>query len=439
MEVEPIVIETNTPEEDFSKLCIGLEDVGFVDVHAKALENACNYLKEAIDLDFMKRKSFTKKLVSSRPHLFINAKTQSTVILDEPAEEECLEGTFFEIVCFSKRLDEMESLVQTLKKLLIEKVGVPKAKIHDGNIDDLCNKRFIKSLSETQRSIMVKKVGTDVLDVFKQEKIKDGLKALTTLPFKVFDRFTLHGANPQALVSFGLLRENYSPICKKCGPSSVAIALYDSQESLSSALKRKTLICSKCGSELNPENATIRSHFCFTNLGLECAKGLWLEAYVKSILEELGIFGDRMKLCAVHGKDELDFVFTDCGNLYVCECRDKVVGRNDIYVLAMKVNRIEEDEESEASPNKVLVISTKSISKDIISSERAEEGKPQYVAVCGDMDAIRNNLVKSIRKARRKYKREKTKQLSQILHDCTPLNTEEIIQRAISLEEYPFF
>ena len=439
MEVEPIVIETNTPEEDFSKLCIELEDIGFGDVHKTALENTCSYLKETIDLDFMKRKSFTKKLVSSRPHLFINEKMQSAIILTEPSEEECVEGTVSEIICFSKKSNELENLVQTLKKLLIKKVEVSKAKIHDGNIDDLCNKSFIKSLSETPRSSTVKKVGTDVLDIFRQKEIKDGLKRLTTLPFKVFDEFALLDANPHALVSCGLLRENYSPICKKCGLSSEAIALFDSQESLSAALRKKTLICSRCGSKLNSENAKIGSYFCFTDLGLECSKGLWLEAYVKSILEELGILGDRMKLCAVHGKDELDLIFTDCGNLYVCECRDKVVGRNDVYVLAMKVNRIEEDEESEAFVNNILVISTKSISKDIISSEKAEEDKPQYVAVCGDMDAIENNLVKTIKKSRRKYRREKIKQLSQILLDCLPQRVEEIVERATSLEDYPFF
>lgn len=369
MEIKSIVVEMKDTKKLFQELCLELEKAGFEDIHGKVLTYTCRSLKETLNIDFLGRKLFLKKINSPRPRLFINMKLNSVIMLTEPTEKNCVEEIAVEVTFFSKGLKEVNNTINALKGLLTSEIGITEEMIYDGNFEEICNENCIESLRETRRSVLVKKVGVDILDALTGE-VRTSLKELTTFPFKVFDIRLLGIKNPEVLVSLGLLKENYSPICKKCGLYPEAVALFDSKENLSLALKKKTLICRTCGNKLDLENATIGSYFGFTDLGLECAKGLWLEAYVRSILDELGISGDRIKVCAIHGKDELDLIFSDYGNLYVCECRDKVVGRNDVYVLGMKVNRINADTDAQAVVNKVLVVSTQPISKDVISPEK---------------------------------------------------------------------
>ena len=413
-----------------------LEKVGFGNIHKNALISACGNLKETLNMDFVERKSFQKKINSPRPRLFINAETNSVIILTEPREIDCIEKIVVEVTCLSKAFKEVNDTVDTLKELLTSKIGIAEETIHDGNCDEICDKNFIESLSETSRSALVKKVNVDILDTLTPVEVRTRLKELTNFPFKVFDFHYLERVidNPQALVSSGLLKENFSPICKKCGMSMDPIALFDSKENLSLTLEKGTLICRMCGKKLNLENATIRCYFGFTDVGREYAKGLWLEAYMRAILEELGILGDGIKVCAVHGKDELDLIFSDYGNLYVCECRDRVVGRNDIYVLGMKVNRIEED--AEVVVNKVLVVSTQPISKDVISPEK-EDVETEYIGISGDVKTIKKTVIGITRKARQKYKRQMRKELSRLLLECLPLTQEEMYKR-LSEEYFPF-
>lgn len=395
----------------------------------------------------MRRAHFKKKVNVPRPHIFLDVKTNSVVMLNEPEKEGFVTAkTAFEVTCFSRTENEVDNLVETLKRLL-EQSGLGKDAVHDGDFDENCDKHFIRSISETRRSALIKEVGANINKVFTQLYAKKALRRLTTFPVKFFKEnmfmFFAEDAvmrlDPRTLVSRGIMEEKFSLECKICETPSDGAPIFDLKKDASSALQKKVLLCPSCGNRLTSESATIQSYFRFTDLGLQCAKGLWLEAYVKSIIEELGVKGDMMKYCAVHGKDELDLVFTYYGNLYVCECRDRVVGRNDVYVLAMKASRINEEEETAggAIVNKVLMVSTEPISKDIISTARArkEDTEPEYIFVSGDPEAVKKQIVKVIRKAKQGYKRKKIKQLSRFLLDCLPPRNEEIYKRFLETEE----
>ena len=440
VEVESISVETKAPRELFSKLSLELEKLGFEDIHKKALESTCRNLKDILNVDLISRVSFKKKVNTPRPHVFIDTKTKNVIMFSEPEEEEIITAnTAFEITCFSEKQKGVGDLVETAKKLL-EHCGLGKDAVHDGDFDENCNKRFIRSILQTRRSTLIENVNSDITDVFKQPLQKKLLRRLTTFPMKFFrdDHFLIveeyesAEPDPYVLVSCGILEEKFSLECggENCVTVSDRAPLFDLKKEASSALERKVLVCPSCGGKLTSENASVRSYFRFTDLGLECAKGLWLEAHVKLALEELGVKGDIIKCCAIHGKDELDLVFTYFGDLYVCECRDRVVGRNDVYVLAMKTSRINEDKETDAIVNKVLMVSTEPVSKDIVStSPKKEDEEPEYIFISGNSEAIEKELVKVIRKSKRRHKREKMKLLSEYVLDCLPPTEEEIEKR----------
>lgn len=430
MEIKSIVVEARDSDEVFPNFCTHLEQLGFEDVHENTVQRVCQSLKEILEIDFLKRKSFKKSLNSFHPHLFINTKMKSVILVAEPEEVEFIKGKKpFEVTCFSKSQKDVHNQIKTLKELLAKEIGLSKKEIHDGDLDEVINRNFINSLSETYRTGLIRKVEADALRIFVDGKTRMSLKRLTNLPVKVFSEELIIELNlelnPNVLVSSRIMKEYFAPRCTKCGEGGMSSSyLCDSKERLLSVLKETNLFCQRCGYKLDSEFVEIESLFRFTDLGLECAKGLWLEAYVRSILEKLGIKGENIKSCVVHGKDELDHIFADCDDLYVCECRDRTVGRNDVYVLAMKVSRIEDDESTEASVDKVLIISTEPISKDIVSSEKEMEIK--YIPISDDSDSIAKNVEKLIKKSRTAYKRRKMKDLSELMLSCIPSTPVEI-------------
>jgi len=434
MEVMSYVVEEVEPTVR-KRFCEKLIEVGFKDFHSNAIERFCKSLKELLDIDLMKVKSFSKEyLESSRPCLLVNTSIGGIIIISESEEEACVKGKAFEVTCFAKSWEEADKVLAITKDLLTKKLGFASAIIHNGSFDENCNKNLIRSLSETHRSDLAKKVEDDALKVFLNKEASEKLRRLTTFPIKTFDKSMIQ-VNPDTLVASGIMTECFAPVCKKCGGSALLMPpyLFNSKKDVSTVLKSKSIVCPSCGNKLNSENATVSSFYQFTNLGLECSKGLWLEAYVKSILEKLGISGDRIKLCSVHGKDELDIVFSEGDSLFICECRDRVIGQNDLYVLAMKVSRINENINEPATVDKVLIISTESIPKDILITPQGEE--LEYIPATGSPEEIKRELVKAVKKARRRYENKKLKALTRILLWFLPSVVEEAYMRRIIEEE----
>jgi hypothetical protein len=433
MEALSYVVE-ETESTIMARFCEKLAEVGFEDFHNSAIARASDSLKELLGIDIVKEKSFAKVFSKpSRPHLLINTTKSSIITLSDSVEKGCIEGKAFEVTCFSKSRKEAIDLAETTKSLLTKELGFASTIIHDGSFDENCNKALIKTIPETPRSNLVKNVGKDILNVFTNMENKDELRRLSIMPFKAYHGRMLGRLNPDDLVSSAVMKECFAPICKKCGGGLQIPFLFDSRRELSKVLKSKSLVCPNCKDRLNSENVTIDSFYMFTDLGHECAKGLWLEAYVKSVLEELGICDERIRICSVHGRDEIDIIFSEGDSLFVCECKDKNVGQNDLYVLAMKVSRINEEKNTPAHVDKVLMVSSNPIPKEILATSQE---KIKYFSATGNPEKIKKELVKTVNRARQEYKSKRLKKMEDLLLMFLPSRLEEAYIRWITEEEY---
>lgn len=429
----------------FLKFRKSLEDAGCVDIHAESVRKNCLTLKETLKVDLLKQKSTQRALSSLQSPLLVNPKTKATIILRRSPIRETRPRATFLVQCYSDNLKSVESNVSALKKIIIQKVGLGKEKIHDGDENENANRHCIDSLTETPRSQLLKAVKTDMLNVFVSQNARYVLRKLVSFPIKVFreDMFVKRGLGELDLagtVSSGIFNELFSPTCKKCVHEESLPSLFDSKEDITPVLEKKTLVCPNCGSKLDSENTLITRYFRFSKLGLEMAKGLWLEAYVYSTVIEAGIPKTNIAVCVCHGKDELDMVFTDDTYLYVCECKDKVVGQNDVYVLAMKTNRISADEKLGAKADKVLMISTEQISKDILPGEKVEDDSEEidYIPLSGDLEAVRKKLVELIEKSRREYKKKRLRDLTRHLVGSLSLEGRDIQRVGRYLPNYRY-
>jgi len=420
MEVKSFLVEGDA--QIFSKFRKSLEDAGYVDIHAKSVRENCLTLKGILKVDLSKQKPIEKALSSLQSSLLVNPKTKATIITKKSPKGESRARATFLVVCYSRNLKSVESIVGTLKKILIQKVGVSKEKIQDGDENENANRHCIDSLTENQRSQLVKAVKSTMLNIFFSKNNRDVLRKLVSFPIKVFreNMFGRHGFGELDLsgtVSSGIFDELFSPSCKKCVREISPPFLFDSREDIVPVLDKKTLVCPNCGSKLDSENTLVMRYFRFSKLGLEMAKGMWLEAYIYSVVLEAGIPETNIAVCACHGKDELDMVFTDGTYLYVCECKDKVVGQNDVYILAMKTNRISADEKLGAIADKVLMISTEPISKDILPEEKVEDAYEEidYIPLSGDLETIKKKLVELVDKSKREYRKKWLRDLTRHL------------------------
>ncbi len=449
MEVKPFRIEGGV--NVFSKFHKSLEDAGYEDLHAKSVRESFKTLAGILKVDFLKQKSLDQVLSSPRSLLLINPASKAAVVLRTPEmRNRQRESSTLLVLCYSDSLKNANSLVDALKEILTSKVGVSKKKIHDGDLDAAANKRCISSLAENQRSQLIKAVNGNMLKVFIDKGSRSVLRKLVNFPLKVFseDMFKRHGLgelNLTDVTSSGIFDELFSPTCKNCEGEISSPFLFGSKDEITPVLEKKTLVCPNCGLGLDPGNTVIMRYFRFTKLGLEMAKGLWLEAYAYSVVRETGIPKTDIAVCACHGKDELDMVFSDGRYLYVCECKDRVVGQNDVYVLAMKANRISSDEKVRARVDKVLMISTEPISKDILSEGKTGDNYEEidYIPVSGDLGSIKEKLVGLIEKSRRQYKKDRINGLSQLL--IRPVSPEEEYMRQRlrlpppdDFEDFPF-
>ena len=429
MEASTFVVE-QTERSIPKAFCEKIVASGFQDFHQSAIENVCNNLKQLLGVDLMKSRSFRKAYTKSpRPHLFVNPQMSTAILLGEPQESRCVKGKAFEVTCFSKSKDSNIESVTLLKNLLLKELSLPEKNVHDGGFDENCNRNFIKELSETHRSNLVKRVEAETLNAFADNETRKTLRRMTTFPIKTYSNEML-GAEPFTFVSLGIFEERYSPICIKCGGYSAGTFLFDSKNEVSKVLESKSLICPNCGDKLDDGNASIQSFYQFTDLGLECSKGLWLEAYVKSVLEKSGIHDDLAKVCSVRGRDEFDVVFSAGDSLFLCECKDRIIGQNDLYVLATKVSRINEDEDSSAVVDKVLLVSTEPIPKDILTIPQAKE-EVEYIPATGNTEEIRKKIAGAIKRARRKRRSKRLRELSNILLWFVPSTIEEAYFRRV--------
>lgn len=437
MEIKPFLVDGDM--KVFSNFSKNLESAGYENAHTKAVKQVCSTLKEILRVDLLKQKACEKVLSSPRSSVFVNPETNGVVMLTRPVRSRSPERKQkFSVVCFSHSQRNVDDIAKTLMGILIQKTGVREEGIHEGDKDENANRHCIKNLSTTRRSELINDVKTDMLNVFVEGNARTLLKALVTFPFKVFreDMFKkekLGELDIDLIVSVGIFDQLFSPTCKKCREEMVISPfLFDSKRDIEPILEKKTLVCPSCGHKLGMDNTIIMRYLKFSKLGLEMAKGLWLEAYIVSLLRDMKIPKASIITCALHGKDELDILFSDGKYLNVCECKDRTVGQNDVYVVATKASRISADKKIGATADRVLMISTEPISKDIMPEEQTEDtyGRVEYIPIGGELSAIKEKLVKIINESRRGQKKQRIEQLSALLVGGLSFNQERFPYRS---------
>jgi DNA-directed RNA polymerase subunit RPC12/RpoP len=402
LEIKKFSLDANL--EAFSKFCSLLEETGYKNFRMNAFEQLCLNLSDILQFDFKNHEISKRAMISPRDSLFVNAENKAVVLVQiESRIGRSEDGLRFIVTCFSDNAENAQKALASLRQLVEEKAGVAKEKINDGDSNEIANRRLINNLSKTPRSELVSQISPTMLEVFLDGRNRKSLRDAVVLPFKVFpeamfEMDAIGKLDVDLMVSTGIFEEMFSPTCKKCedkfGNTSF---LLDSKEEIYPILEKQVIVCPTCGSKLGKDNSNIMRYLRFSKSGSELSKGLWLEAYIFSLLCEIGIQKEGIAVCATHDKDEVDAVFSDGRYLYVLECKDKIVGQNDVYVLAMKANRVS-GAKLGARVDKVLMVSTETISKDIMPEEKTYDDSSgvDYIPISGEPAAIKEKLSKLI-------------------------------------------
>jgi hypothetical protein len=428
MEIKSFMVDGDL--NAFANFQKNLESCGYENVCAKTVRQTCSDLKQILKVDLLRQSPFEKALASPRSSLFANPQVKGVIMLKRArALSRQVEGSWsFLVVCCSDTQENVEALGKTAMEILVEKIGLQKEAIHEGDSDENANRHCICSLSETQRTELLREVKADTLRVFTEGNARTLLRELVNFPYRIFreDMFgkdRLGELDLNLMTGSGIFDELHSPTCRKCKDEMpTSPFLFVSKDDIAPMLEKKTLVCPSCGGKLGTDNTIVMRYLKFSKLGLEMAKGLWLEAYVNSLLTEMGIPKACAIACALHGKDELDLVFSDGSSLYVCECKDRTVGQNDVYVLAMKASRISADRKIRVNVDRVLIVSTEPISKDVMPEERTEErpSEIEYIAIGGEPSLIKERLAKIIDDSRKMQKKKSIRDIFRIIAQGLP-------------------
>lgn len=408
VEVSSLTFEIKDIAKFFPQFINSLKEEEFIDLNEDILNQAIKLLKTSIDEDFQEA---VKKIGSSfRTKILVNPEIKTSILLEInifSRRGRSREQTLYEITIFSDDLKNNIKIVELIKDILITKIKI-KSDIIEGDIKEFALFYILNRLKDTHRSELIEKVTEDMIGVFIDKENREVLKNFANIPYKIIPQIVVKNLkNHKKLVDVNILKENYVAYCNKCLERyGISPTAFETREALIKNLKDEVMLCPQCGRKLTINNASIESAYSFTELGLESAKGLWFEAYIRSILLKEGVLLNNMKCCNYHDKDELDHVFIDSSNLVVCECKDRNLGQNDIYITAMKATRLGAD--------KVLLISTEPISKDILP-QTEEATKPIYVPISGNIKDISKNLKSEILKMREQYVIKKLKNMGEII------------------------
>lgn len=323
------------------------------------------------------------------------------------------EKTLLEIICFSRDEDTLESLVKSVEGALRE-VGIRKKEIRSDTIAGIQRLNALGGLLDSTRTRMVDGVKKECLAVFLDENTRSKLRTLANPPFLghflsqsfLSKNLQFTEEDMQKLTGLDLLQLGYVAYCKKCKSfSREPRVVFSTKKEIEALLGRDAVFCAECGKRLNTRTSDIEKVFSLSDMGRELAQGLWLEAFVKSVVEET-VPSKNIRVCVYHGKDEMDIVFLHCDMLTILECKDATIGLNDIYVLTIKAERLKADV--------VGMISTQRISKDLIGSMR-EEKRFDFVPIAGSIHEIRRFLRQYLDKLSEEFKNKELQELARLL------------------------
>jgi len=321
--------------------------------------------------------------------------------------------TTIEITCFAGNKNSLFKLTKLIKDILIQQIGFEKKQIFNGTVRELLKSRTLNKLVNSPQGNLINNITPECLNAFLDKKMREKLRQLVIGPFLgrffplsiVGPSLELTEDDIKKLGSLGIFRIGYTAYCSKCEEVASGQVIFRSPEEVEELLRRKVTWCATCGTSLDTKTARIELVCSVSDMGRALTQGLWLEAYVKSIIEK-SIAKDNIRASVYHGNDELDVVFLDLDTLDVIECKDKTVGLNDMYVLTMKAARLKADN--------AFLVSTRKISKDVLSSMK-DEDRFGFMSMTGDVKTIKRALEKHIGKMRENFKRSRLQQLAEIV------------------------
>lgn len=407
--VSNLTFEFQNYRKSIPQFINNLKKEGFSDLNESILTHAVHLLRSSINEDFQDVIEVTKyRDGHEQTKIIVNSEMKTSALLKRgPRRGKNRNVMLYEISIFS---DEMENNIKTrdlFKDVLLSKIKI-KSEIIEGSLKEAHLFGILDRLKGNHRSRLIEQVSEDMLKIFMDKSTRATLKDIANIPYKIIPKHILSdNISYDELVKAQIFKESYIANCKNCPDMfSVYITSFESKEAVIKNLEEGVMICPSCGKELTTNSATIESVYIFTDIGQECAKGLWLEAYINTLLIKEGIAPNKIKCCHFNEKDELDHVFIDSSQLVVSETKDRNIGQNDIYITAMKATRIGAD--------KVLLISTEEISKDILP-QTGDEDKPTYISISGSTKDISKKLKSEIQKMRKEYVDKKVNNIKEIL------------------------
>lgn len=169
-------------------------------------------------------------------------------------------------------------------------------------------------------------------------------------------------------------------VCHKCGAPSVRTEASTDIKKLLSEIR-----CGVCNEELTASD--VQEVFVLPRDVISLSNGLWLEEYVRNIVEKMcsKVWQGRFL-----GNDELDVVGLKHGNVFLFECKTTNIGHTDVYNLVIKARRL--------GANSCMIVTTAKIvenARKAIEELSRTEGIRIY-PVEGDTDKIRKLLIEHI-------------------------------------------
>lgn len=191
------------------------------------------------------------------------------------------------------------------------------------------------------------------------------------------------------LIRLGALVRNFQLHCKSCQTSLLVFAEFaDAENNLRNSVK-----C-PCGRSRLQILETFALDALYQRV---LQQGLWLEALVSGVVDSRSC---RQWAGRMLGTDEIDVICVIANRIIMFECKDKSFGQNDLYVAAVKAQRLRAD--------MVVIISTHRLHSNVyerieqLNAGREGEKDDKFVAISSPHTTeIKGKLFDLLNKLRR--------------------------------------
>lgn len=175
-----------------------------------------------------------------------------------------------------------------------------------------------------------------------------------------------------ALLEKKLVNKLLQIVCHKCGAPNVRTEASTDIKKLLTEIR-----CGVCSEKLTASD--VQEVFVLPSDVISLANGLWLEEYVRNIIEKIcsKVWQGRFL-----GNDELDVVGLKLGTVFLFECKTTDIGHTDVYNLVIKARRLGANVALLVTTAKIVENARKAI-EELSRSERIDiypvEGNPEEI------------------------------------------------------------